>query len=82
MTTLKSIVKKCFIQDASPYLNEAELSGSIIITHQNKPVLMLIRIEGKSIKDLKGNITHLKIIGDINDPILPGQMYNGSNAKP
>lgn len=82
MRQIHSVGKCDFIQYTSQYLKEAELSGSIIITHQNKPVLKLIRIEGKSIKDLKGNITHLKIIGDINDPILPGQMYNGSNAKP
>lgn len=67
-----SVGKRDFIQHTSQYLKEAELTGSVIITHHNKPVLKLIRIENKSIKDLKGNITYIKIIGDINDPILPG----------
>lgn len=72
MPNPSSVGKREFIQHTSQYLKEAELTGGIIITHQNKPVLKLIRIEDISIKDLKGNITHLKIVGDINDPILPG----------
>lgn len=67
-----SIGKRDFIQHTSQYLKEAEREGSLIITHQNKPVLKLTRIEEKSIRDLKGKITYLKITGDINDPILPG----------
>ncbi|MHB1949547.1 MAG: type II toxin-antitoxin system Phd/YefM family antitoxin [Gammaproteobacteria bacterium] len=72
MRQAHSVGKRDFIQHTSRYLKEAELSGSIIITHQNKPVLKITRIEDKTIKDLKGNITHINIIGDINDPILPG----------
>lgn len=65
------IGKREFIQHTSQYLKEAEQKGSVIITHQNKPVLKIIRIEEKTIRDLKGNITDLKIKGDMNDPILP-----------
>ena len=72
MNPVHSVGKRDFIQHTSQYLKEAELSGSLIITHQNKPVLKLIRLEEKTIKDLKGNITHIEIDGDINDPILPG----------
>lgn len=71
MKQVSSVGKREFIQHTSQYLKEAELTGSIIITHQNKPVLKLVRLEEKSVKDLKGNITHLNIVGDINDPILP-----------
>jgi antitoxin (DNA-binding transcriptional repressor) of toxin-antitoxin stability system len=71
MRHISSVSKREFIRDTSQYIKEAELTGSIVITHQNKPVLRLTCIEEKSIKDLKGNITHIKIFGDINDPILP-----------
>jgi len=40
-----SVGKREFIQHTSQYLKEAELTGSLIITHQKKPVLKLIRIE-------------------------------------
>lgn len=68
MKPINSVGKRDFIQHTSQYLKKAEKNGVIIITHQNKAVLKLIRIEEKSIHDLKGTITSLKISGDINEP--------------
>ena len=67
-----TVGKRDFIQHTSQYIKQAELNGSVVITHQNKPVLRLVRIEDKSIKDLKGTIDHLKIYGDINESEFPG----------
>lgn len=64
--------KREFIQHTSHYLKQAEKDGNIIITHHGKPELRLSRLAEKSVKDLKGLIKHIKIIGDINEPVLPG----------
>lgn len=64
--------KREFIQHTSKYLKKAELEDSIIITHNNIPVLELHKLKTKTIDDLKGLIEEIKIVGDINDSILPG----------
>lgn len=68
MKPVSSVGKRDFIQHTSQYLKKAETNGMLIITHQNKAVLKLIRIEDKGIQDLRGTITFIKISGDINEP--------------
>lgn len=72
MRHVTTVGKRDFIQHTSQYIKKAEINGSIIITHQNKPVLKLIRIEEKSIHDLRGILDHVKVSGDINEPEFPG----------
>jgi len=66
------IGKRDFIQNTSKYLKLAHEVDKIIITHHNKPVLIISPIEEKSLSDLQGLIKHVKVKGDINDPIFPG----------
>lgn len=63
--------KREFIQHTSKYLGLAE-SREVIITHHNKPCLKIVPVHPKTISDLAGILENIKIIGDINDPILPG----------
>jgi hypothetical protein len=63
--------KREFIQHTSKYLKWAsEQNTELIITHQNKPDLILTKIKSKSIKDMAG-FAKIKVIGDINDTVLP-----------
>ena len=72
MKRTKLIGKREFIQHTSKYLHWAEESGlQLIITHQNKPALILVKIKSKALKDLKG-MADIKVHGDINEPVLPG----------
>ncbi len=72
MRTISSIGKREFIQHTSQYIKQAELQGGLIITHQNKPALKLIAIKNKTTKDLRGLVPHVKVKGDINDPVFSG----------
>ena len=68
----KEIGKREFIQHTSRYLQWVENENqSLIITHHNEPDLILMKIRSKTLSDLRGLAT-IKVIGDINDPILPG----------
>ena len=67
-----NIGKREFIQHTSQYLKQAEIQGSLVITHQGEPTLKLTRIKHKTIKDLRGLISSIRIHGDINEPILMG----------
>ena len=68
----KSIGKREFIQHTSKYIKFVEEQGQdIVITHHNRPDLVLSKIKVKSLSDLRGTVK-IKIHGDINDPILPG----------
>lgn len=74
MCPLHRTGKREFIQHTSKYLKLVESTGEeLIITHQNEPDLILKKIKPKVFSDLRG-IAAIKIIGDINEPILPG--YN------
>ena len=72
---IKMIVtgKRDFIQHTSKYLKLLEEEGQdLVITHHNRPALKIVLIREKTLSDLKGIMTHLKIQGDINQHILPG----------
>ena len=72
MGQVKSIGKREFIQHTSKYIKLIEAGDqSLIITHHNKPELVLAKIKRKSFKSLRGFAT-IKVVGDINDPVLPG----------
>ncbi len=72
MPTPKMIGKREFIQHTSQYLKWVEEHGKeLIITHQNKPDLILTKIKPKTFKGMQG-FTKIKINEDINKPILPG----------
>jgi len=62
------ISKKEFIHNTSRYLKLAQEQGGLVITHRNSPALELVPVKKKSIKDLKGLLTEVKVEGDINDP--------------
>ncbi len=64
--------KREFIQHTSKYLKKAEGEDKIIITHNNKPVLELHKLKTKTIYDLRGLISEIKIEDDINDHVFPG----------
>jgi antitoxin (DNA-binding transcriptional repressor) of toxin-antitoxin stability system len=74
MNHQKVVGKREFIQHTSKYLKYAEHTGSLLITHQNKLCLKIIAIQPKSINDLKGTLTIIRIKGEINEHIL--QEYN------
>jgi hypothetical protein len=67
-TTPKMISKREFVQHTSKYLQE-EHNQDLVITHRNKPNLIIAKIKHKTFKDLQG-ITEVKIYGDINAHIL------------
>ncbi|OGT53900.1 MAG: hypothetical protein A3E84_00845 [Gammaproteobacteria bacterium RIFCSPHIGHO2_12_FULL_42_13] len=72
MGQAKSIGKREFIQHTSKYIKWVETGGlSLIITHHNEPDLMLTKIKKKSFSALRG-FTVIKVVGDVNDPVLPG----------
>ncbi|HBF12603.1 MAG TPA: hypothetical protein DDW49_04310 [Deltaproteobacteria bacterium] len=63
--------KRNFLLHASKYLKKVEETGeAITITHQNQPRLKIVPFKPKTIKDLRGAITHLRVKGDLNKPIL------------
>jgi carbamate kinase len=69
---LKMVGKREFIQHTSKYLKWVEEQDKeLIITHQNKPDIMLTKIKVKSLKDMQG-FADIKVHGDINEPVLPG----------
>ncbi len=71
MQAIKTVGKREFIQHTSKYLKLVEKQGGeLVITHQNKPDLVLAKITHKSLKDLRGVV--VKVHGDINEPVLPG----------
>jgi len=71
MQTVKSIGKREFIQHTSKYIKWVEEQGSeLIITHQNRPDLVLTKIKPKLFKDLRGSVS-VKVHGDINEHVLP-----------
>jgi hypothetical protein len=73
MQSLKTIGKREFIQHTSKYLKWVEEEDKeLIITHQNKPDLVLTKIKHKSIKEMR-NFTEIKVKdSDINEPVLLG----------
>lgn len=72
MNTSKTVGKREFIQHTSKYLKWVEEEGKkLIITHQNKPDMILIKIKVESFKGLQGFAT-IKVKGDINEHVLPG----------
>jgi hypothetical protein len=72
MRPAKTVGKREFIQHTSKYLKLVEEQGEeLIITHQNKPDLILSKIKKKTFIELQG-LTEIKVHGDINEPILPG----------
>lgn len=72
MTKEIKVGKREFIQHTSHYLKHAEQEGSVIITHQGKPALKLIRLQDRTIADLRGLVKYVRVIGDINEPVFPG----------
>ena len=72
MSHLQTIGKREFIQHTSKYLKWVEKKNQpLVITHQNKPDLILKKIHPKTLKDLR-QILKIKIYGDINEPVLLG----------
>jgi carbamate kinase len=72
MAHIKTIGKREFIQHTSKYIKLVEEQGQeLVITHHNRPDLVLSKIKLKSLHDLRGSVT-VKIHGDINESILPG----------
>lgn len=72
MKTADMVGKREFIQHTSRYIKWVEEEDKeLIITHQNKPDLVLSKIKLKSFKELRGSI-EIKIHGDINEHVLPG----------
>lgn len=68
----KTIGKREFIQHTSKYIKWVEEHGSeLVITHQNRPDLVLSKIKLKSLKDLSGSVD-IKVHGDMNEHVLPG----------
>lgn len=69
---MKYVDKYEFSLHTSRYLKLAEKEGELIITYHNQPRFYLKFIKNKTIHDLKGLLSGLKIHGDINEPILLG----------
>ena len=68
----KAIGKREFIQHTSKYIKLVEEQGQdIVITHHNRPDLVLSKIKPHSLRDLRGCVK-IKIHGDINESVLPG----------
>lgn len=67
----KTIGKREFIQHTSKYLKLVEEQGQeLVITHHNRPELVLSKIKITSIHDLSGSVD-VVIHEDINEHILP-----------
>jgi antitoxin (DNA-binding transcriptional repressor) of toxin-antitoxin stability system len=66
------IGKREFTLHTSKYLAHVEKTGEeLVITHQDEPRLRLIPIRPKTLGDLKGLLTTVEVVGDLNDPVLP-----------
>ena len=61
--------KREFIQHTSKYLGLAG-SREVIITHHNKACLKIVPLHPRTISDLAGILKNIKIIGDVNAPVL------------
>lgn len=71
MAHFKAIGKREFIQHTSKYIKLVEEQGQeLVITHHNRPDLVLSKIKLKSFQDLRGSVM-IKIHGNINESILP-----------
>lgn len=72
MQHIKTIGKREFIQHTSKYIKWVEEHGNeLVITHQNRPDLVLTKIKIKTLQDMRGSVV-IKIHGDINEHVLPG----------
>ncbi len=72
MQHIKTIGKREFIQHTSKYIKWVEEHGNeLVITHQNRPDLVLTKIKIKTLQDMRGSVV-IKIQGDINEHVLPG----------
>jgi hypothetical protein len=72
MQESKNIGKREFIQHTSKYIKWVEEHGSqLVITHQNRPDLILSKIKPKTLHGLR-ELVKVKVHGDINEPVLPG----------
>ncbi len=68
----KTIGKREFVQHTSKYIKWVEEHNEeLVITHHNKPELVLLKIKNKTFNDLRG-FGDIKVIGDINEHVLPG----------
>ena len=73
MAIIKQVGKRDFVQHTSHYLKLVEHEDvNLVITHQRVPSLQISRVKSKTAEDLRGLIPDLTVVGDINDPILPG----------
>ena len=71
MKHAKVVGKREFIQHTSKYLKwVGGQDNELIITHHNKPDLIILKIQAKAFRDLRG-FTPIKLHGDINEHILP-----------
>lgn len=66
------ISKHEFVQNTSKYLKLSEQEGGLVITHHNKPKLILTPIKAKTLKDLRGKLGKIIVSGNINSHELPG----------
>jgi len=72
MKPYKKIGKREFIQHTSKYLQCVEHQDlQLIITHQNHPALMLVKIKPLTFNELRGSISIVEH-EDINKHVLPG----------
>ncbi len=71
MRSPKMVGKREFIQYTSKYLKWVEEGKELIITHQNKPELVLMKVKEMTFKQMRG-FADVKIVGDINEHVLPG----------
>jgi len=72
MQESKIIGKREFIQHTSKYIKWVEEHKSVlVITHQNRPVMILSEIKPKTVTGLR-KLAVVKVNGDINEPVLPG----------
>lgn len=67
----KTVGKREFIQHTSKYLKWVEEGNDLIITHHNKPDFVLAKVKLLTFSQMRG-FADIKIVGDINEPILPG----------
>lgn len=71
-TATKMIGKREFVQHTSKYLKWVEENNKeLVITHHNKPDLVITKIKNKTFNDLRG-LTNVKIHDDINAHVMPG----------
>lgn len=67
-----TVGKREFTLGTSKYLKQAqEMGEEIVITHQKKPVLKLVPLNQKTIKDLRGLITQIEEVEAVTEPVFP-----------